>query len=30
MAEEYLRTKVRGFVEPMINSILTTQPEDPV
>lgn len=30
MAEEYLKTKVRGLVEPMINSMLSTLPDDPV
>lgn len=30
MAEEYLQEKVRGIIEPMINALLTSLPEDPV
>lgn len=30
MAEVYLRTKVRGIIEPMINALLMNLPEDPV
>lgn len=30
MAEDYLRTKVRGIMEPMINALLMNCPEEPV
>ena len=30
MAEEYLQTKVRGILEPMVNTMLQTCPEEPM
>ena len=30
MAEEYLQTKVRGILEPMVNSMLLSCPDEPM